>query len=274
MKHLYITSAILLILTPKFSFSQPLQSKRFGIYILQNSIEEAVQFGAVKNIKTGEVSLTDEEGFFAISGLVGDTLKFHSLGYRDTSWVIPGIWFAMDQKIELKVEPNVYDLPEVDVVRYYSYAHFKQAFKDLRIPKTEKDIAREVFSSWDPLFKEAAAQGRIDAMAQGGSVGLGIGIGGKDKLRLQREAVDKLEEVQDKSQRFNYLVSRANIKHLTEYKGTCLDSFMVFLNTGYNLHYQMEEYDLLSAIINASAHFKALKGNEEWFLNRQDSDKF
>ena len=272
MEHKHITITFLLLLIANFSFAQNIETKRFGAYLIQEPSEEAVQFGAVKNMKTGEVTLSDTEGFFAISGSVGDTLRFHSLGYRDTTWVIPNVWYVMEQKIQLKVLTNVFALGEVEVVRYYSYAHFKQAFKDLRVPKTEEDLAKEVFGSWDALFKEAVAQGQIDAMMQGGSFGVGIGIGGKDKVVMQRKEVEKLEEIQHKSQRFNYFISRENVMELTQYKGTCLDSFMVFLNTGYNLNYQMPEYDLLASILNAASNFKALKGNEEWFLDFENGD--
>lgn len=254
-----------MLLFVSISFAQNTSAKRFGVYLIQEPKEEVVQFGAIKNETSGEIALSDTEGFFNISGSVGDTLRFHSLGFRDTSWVIPGVWYEMLMPIQLKVQTNIYVLDEVEVVRYYSYAHFKQAFKDLRLPKTAEDIAKEAFMSWDALFKKAVAQGKMDAFAEGGS--FGISIGGKDKIVTQREAVEKLEEIQHKSQRYNYFTSRQHIMELTQYKGTCLDSFMVFLNTGYNLNYQMNEYDLLASIQSAATNFKALKGNEEWFLD-------
>ena len=247
------------------SFSQKKEAKRFSGYLKESPSKNAVQFGAVKNIKTGEVTLTDGEGFFNITGSVGDTLKFHSLGYKDTTWVVPGVWFAMDETIELKVKPNIYSLQEVEVIRYYSYAHFKQAFKDLRLEKTEEEKAKERFSSWSDEIKYAAAMG-YTAAQQGGGVGVGVGINGKSKDEKKREEVERLEKIREKSTRFNYFLSRENIMHLTDYKGTCLDSFMVFLNTGYNLHYQMPEYDLLASILEASKDFKNQKGNEDWFI--------
>lgn len=270
MKHKHITTVIILFLMANISFAQNTEKKRFGAYLIQEPTEEAVQFGAVKNIKTGEVTLSDTEGFFAISGSVGDTLRFHSLGYRDTTWVIPNIWYVMDQKIQLKVHTNVYALSEVEVVRYYSYAHFKQAFKDLRLPEDEKEKAKQKISSW--AFDDATAWGKSDAVAARGTFGVGISFGGKDKVAMQRKDVEKLEDIQHKSQRFNYFTSRENIMGLTHYKGTCLDSFMVFLNTGYNLNYQMPEYDLLASILNAASNFKELKGNEEWFLDSETGD--
>lgn len=268
MKYKYFILVIFLFLTVSVSSAQNTEVKRFGAYLIQESAEEVVQFGAVKNIKTGEVALTDTEGFFTISGSVGDTLRFHSLGYRDTTWVIPGIWYTNNQKLELKVKSNVYALSEVEVVRYYSYAHFKQAFKDLRVPKTKEDIAKEMAAGWN--FDEAIAWGKSDAVAARGTFGIGIGIGGIDKVVMQRKKVEKLEEIQHKSQRFNYFTSRENVMQLTQYKGTCLDSFMVFLNTGYNLNYQMLEYDLLASILSAASNFKELKGDEEWFLQSVD----
>jgi len=270
LKHKHIISAIFLFLITNISFAQNSETKRFGAYLIQEPTKEVVQFGAIKNIKTGEVTLTDTEGFFAISGSVGDTLRFHSLGYRDTTWVIPGIWYTTNQKLELKVQTNVYALSEVEVVRYYSYAHFKQAFKDLRLPEDEKDKAKQKISSW--AFDDAIAWGKSDAVAARGTFGVGISFGGKDKVVTQRKEVGKLEEIQNKSQRFNYFTSRENVMQLTQYKGTCLDSFMVFLNTGYNLNYQMPEYNLLASILEAASNFKKLKGDEEWFLDFENGN--
>ncbi len=270
MKHKHITSVIFFLLIANISFAQSTETKRFGAYLIQEPNEEVVPFGAVKNEKTGEVTLTDTDGSFAISGSVGDTLRFHSLGYRDTTWVIPNVWYVMEQKIQLKVRTNVYALSEVEVVRYYSYAHFKQAFKDLRVPKTKEDLAKEMAAGWN--FDDAIAWGKSDAVAARGTFGVGIGFGGKDKVVSQRKEVEKLEEIQHKSQRFNYFTSRENITRLTEYKGTCLDSFMVFLNSGYNLNYQMPEYNLLASILEAASNFKKLKGDEEWFLDFENGD--
>ena len=256
---------IVLLLQVVISSAQDREEKRFSGYLNEESSKAAVQFGAIKNIKTGEVTLTDGEGFFAISGSVGDTLRFHSLGYRDSTWVVPGIWYAMEEAIELKVQPNIYSLNEVEVVRYYSYAHFKQAFKDLKIEKTESEKAKEAIDAWQKNFAEAVAWGKSDAKAASGNFGVSMGVGGVNKIVKQRNEVNRLEKISDKSTRFNYFVSRDNIKRLTEYEGTCLDSFMVFMNTGYNFNYQMPEYELLASILRASSEFKNEKGNEEWF---------
>ncbi|MGQ1787344.1 MULTISPECIES: hypothetical protein [unclassified Saccharicrinis] len=270
MKTKYFISIIALLLIVSVSFSQDREEKTFGVYLNESNSKDAVQYGAVKNIKTGEVTLSDDEGYFEISGTVGDTLRFHSLGYKDATWVVPGIWFSMEGTIELKVHPNIYSLGEVEVVRYYSYAHFKQAFKDLKLEKTDTEKAKEKIDAWQDSFAEAVAWGKSDAKAANGTFGVGISLGGKDKVVEQRNLVHRLEDIQYKSKRFNYFVSRENIMHLTDYQGTCLDSFMVFLNTGYNLDYQMPEYDLLASILRASTDFKNLKGNEEWFLFSED----
>ncbi len=269
MKKLLII-AITILVGIVSSYSQEKNSKKIHGYLNLQPSDEVVQFGAIKNQKTGEVTLTDGEGFFSISGCIGDTLRFHSLGFKDTTWVISGIWHQLDVPVKLNVETNVYSLTEVEVVRYYSYAHFKQAFKDLRVAKTEKDLAKEMVNSWDEEFKVAAEWGTADAKAAQGTFGLSLSSGGRDPIALQREEVKRLEKMADDSKRFDYFMSRENIMHLTGYKGTCLDSFMVFLNTGYNLHYQMQEYNLVSKILTASKDFKDQKENEEWFLQVVD----
>ena len=264
------TRSILIIVsfftTMSVSLAQKSEVRLFGAHLHEGASKEAVQFGAIKNIRTGEVTLSNETGYFEINGSVGDTLHFHSLGYRDTTWVIPGIWFTMEQAIQLKVQANIYALSEVNVVRYYSYAHFKQAFKDLKLEKTEREKAKEKIDTWQNNMVDAIAWGKSDAKLASGTFGVSLSMGTKDKIVTQRKEVDRLLDIQDKSKRFNYFVSRDNISRLTDYKGTCLDSFMVFLNTSYHLHYQMQEYELLSSILKASANYRDLKGEEEWFI--------
>ena len=269
MKKLILMISIVLFVQ-SVSYSQENEVKRFSGYINEEFSKSAVQFGAIKNMHTGEVTLTDGEGFFNISGSVGDTLRFHSLGYRDSTWIIPGVWYAMDDVVELKVQPNIYSLNEVEVVRYYSYAHFKQAFKNLELEKTEKEVAKERIEAWQNDIAEAIAWGKSDKKAASGTFGVSFGTGGTDKITKKRKELKRLEEINYKSTRFNYFVSRDNIKRLTEYEGVCLDSFMVFINTQYNLTYQMPEYELLASILRASTDFKNQKGSEDWFLQSMD----
>ncbi len=260
--------AITLFLLSLFtlSFAQSDESKEMEAYLKKQKNGDAVAFGAVKNEKTGEVVLSDTEGYFKIHGSVGDTIRFHSLGYKDTTWVVSGIWHSMDEAVMLNVQTNIYALDEIEVVRYYSYAHFKQAFKDLKLPKTEDELAKEMVNSWGNDFEEAIAWGKADKKAASGTFGVSLSLGGKDPIALARERVKELEKIADESTRFNYFTSRENIASLTGYQGTCLDSFMVFLNTQYSLHYKMEEYQLLSSILGAHSQFKSLKQNEEWYL--------
>lgn len=245
------------------SNAQEFKYRRFKGYLNEQPSGSGIEFGALKNITTGETILTDEDGYFEISGTVGDTIRFHSLGYNDNIWVIPGIWYSMKEEIELNVHKRFYSLDEVEVVRYYSYAHFKQAFKDLKLPEDENQKVKEMVSNWE--FDDAIAWGKADRKAEEGTFGLSFSGGGKDKVVKQREAVKRLEEIQDQSQQFNYYTSPENINYLTGYQGTCLDSFMVFLNSKYSIDYKMPEYDLLAMILRASDDFKLLKGEEVWF---------
>ncbi|TLX77729.1 carboxypeptidase-like regulatory domain-containing protein [Labilibacter sediminis] len=243
--------------------AQDFESKLFSGQIQEQKSGKSIEYGAIKNINTGETVLTDEDGYFEISGTAGDSLRFHSLGFEDNNWIIPGIWYTMQQEILLNVNKRFYALDEVEVIRYYSYAHFKQAFKDLKLPEDEKQKVKEKINSW--TFEDAIAWGKSDRKAAEGTFGLSFSTGRKDKVVQQREAVHKLEEIQEKSTRFNYFTSRDNLAYLTGYKGVCLDSFMVFLNTQYSINYKMPELELLTAIMMASDDFKILKGAQEWF---------
>lgn len=254
-----IISILLLTFTCGLN-AQEKELHTLSAYLSESVSENKVRFAAIKNEVSGEITLSNTDGLFTIQGSVGDTLRFHSLGYKDTTWVIPTVWVNMHETIQLNVQSNIYSLSEVEVLRYRSYAHFKQAFKDLRVDKTEAEKAKDIFISWKDEINLAAAMGYAERKSGGG-----ISIDIKSQDERKREEVKRLENIREKSTRFNYFVSRDNMLQLTEYKGTCLDSFMVFLNTGYNLHYKMDEYQLLESILQASNDFKAKYGEKDWY---------
>ncbi len=254
------------------SFSQVLEDEIFTFngVVKEAKTQKPIEFGAIKNMSTGEVILSDNTGSFEINGSVGDTLRFHSMGYVDTTWVVPTIWTTMEDQLTLVVPTNTYAITEVEVLRFYSYAHFRQAFKDLELPKDENAEVKEMVSSWD--FEEAIAWGKADKKFNQGTFGAGISIGsGKTRFDKQKEEVKRLEKIELESAKFNYFTSRENLADLTGYKGTCLDSFMVFLNSNYSIHYKMPEYELLSSILGAYEDFNELKSQEEWYHIEGDS---
>ncbi len=260
----YKMSLILLgLVIPGFLFSQKVEKKVLNGSVIEETSNKPIELGAIKNMNSNQVTLTDELGHFELTGSVGDTLRFHSLGYADTTWVVASVWYLNNENIELKVKPNSYAIDEVQVVRFYSYAHFKQAFKDLRLPEDENERVRGMVSGWD--FSEAIALGKADKKFKEGTLGISFSVGGRPHIDKQREEVMRLEKIADESERFNYFISRENISELTSYHGTCLDSFMVFLNSSYSISYKMQEYELLTSIRDANKSFKVLKGSKEWY---------
>lgn len=239
------------------------QEKTYSGRLLIDKSDSPVPFGAIKNLSTGNVSITDDKGLFSIEGVVGDTLKFHSLGYEDREWIIPGIWNKMSDEIVLNVNTAIYSLQEVEVVRYYSYAHFKQAFKDLRVPKTEAELAKEMVSSWN--FKDEIAWGQAEKKYNAGNFGVSIGFN-VNPVAKQRKEIQRLEKKYDDEYKLNTFRSRDNISYLTGYKGTCLDSFMVYLNSTCILDYKMKEFELLTIIDGAQKKFVEKYENSDWFI--------
>jgi len=238
--------------------------------INETKSQKPIEYGAIKNLKTGEVILTDYLGKFEIEGTVGDTLRFHSMGYVDTTWVVPTVWTTMKQDLVLEVPTNIYAITEVEVLRFYSYAHFRQAFKDLKLPKDENEEIKARVSSWN--FEEAIAWGKADRKFEQGNFGVSLNAGGgKSKTERQKEEVKRLEKISIQSERFNALTSRENLADLTGYNGTCLDSFMVFLNSNYSIDYKMTDYTLLTSIMEAYKDFKELKSDAIWYDHATDS---
>ncbi len=266
-----IFSVLLLVFSVSL-FSQVIDNElhTFRGIVKETKSQKPIEYGAIKNISTGEVILTDQVGEFQIEGSIGDTLRFHSMGYVDTTWVVPTIWTTMNDDLVLDVPTNIYAITEVEVLRFYSYAHFRQAFKDLELPKDKNEEIKAMISSWD--FKEAIAWGKADRKFAQGNFGVSLGTGGgKSKDEKKKEEVKRLEKISLESDRFNYLTSRENLADLTGYKGTSLDSFMVFLNSNYTINYKMNDYNLLTSIMGAYKDFKELKNDKEWYDLPNDS---
>ncbi|MCW3805243.1 hypothetical protein [Plebeiibacterium marinum] len=257
--------SILILVTSVNVVSQNINgaSHLFEGSLLNHKSENPVEYAALKNMSTGEVVLTNELGLFEINGSVGDTIRFHSLGYKDTTWIIPSIWMAMEEDLTLEVETSVYSIAEVEVLRFYSYAHFKQAFKDLKLPKDENEEVKMMVASWN--FEEAIAWGKAEKKAKEGAFGASLSSGRLSKEDAQKALVKKLERVYDDSYHFREVTGRENLASLTGYQGVCLDSFIVFLNSNYSINYKMTDLTLITSIMDAYKDFKELKNDQEWY---------
>ncbi len=262
-------SVVLLLFTFAFcGYAQEYELKSYQVHLVQNNNDSAVCYATIKNQETDEVFESDAKGIIHISGIVGDTLIFNCIGYESQTWLIPGIWSKMEEAISLRVEPKVYAIGQVDVVRKYTYAQFVHAFRrGFKIEETEQDKVNSQISSWGTEIENAIALG----IAEGNysrQTGFGIysSAGRPDKITLQRKEVERLRDVADKSTALNRFISRTNIQSLTGYKDTCLDSFMVFFNVHYPVDYTMKPYELLSVVTDAYKDFNELYADRDWYV--------
>ncbi len=248
--------------------AQSYKPQTYRVFLVQNDKGSTVSYATIKNQKTNNVFESDENGVIQIEGTVGDTLNFHCIGYENQTWIIPGIWNNMEENISLKVEPKVYAIGQVNVVRKYTYAQFIHAFRrGFEIEETVQDKINKKMTSFGAELQNAIAMG----IAEGNysrQTGFGIysSAGRPDKITLARKEVKRLRNIADKSTELNHFISRTNIQSLTGYKNACLDSFMVFFNINYPVDYTMKPYELLSVVTDAYKDFNELYAERDWYV--------
>ncbi len=75
----------------------------------------------------------------------------------------------------------------------------------------------------------------------------------------------RLKNVTPDNKDFDHYTSREYLMYFTGYNDTCLDSFIVFFNSKYNVNNKMKSYDLLATISDAYKGFKDLYQDTEWY---------
>ncbi|MCM1169205.1 MAG: carboxypeptidase-like regulatory domain-containing protein [Bacteroides sp.] len=106
-------------------------------------------------------TIADANGFFSFVALVGDTVRFTSVGYRPRSVVIPdtirhdaySMMVPMEQDTVMLLETVIYPWPSKD--------KFREAFINLKLPQSDMDIIRKNFDL--ASMREQARNGKMSA---------------------------------------------------------------------------------------------------------------
>lgn len=116
------------ILMPTFGQDKPIKGK-----ILNQEDSTAIQNVHIINKTTNKGFTSHTDGRFTISADIADLLLFTSIGFKDTLIVV-----TSREELFVMMTPEVYTIGEVTIMRYPSYAQFKQAVINLKVEEPMK----------------------------------------------------------------------------------------------------------------------------------------
>lgn len=151
----FLNITLLLLVTLSYANAQLLKDKIVqinGVIMTADSLRSVPAIVVVKNQNRGVQA--NSKGIFTFVCYKGDTLQFSALGFRDKEFVVPkdlaGQYHSL---IQLMVQDTFY-LPETIIRPYMTPDEFDYAFRNLRAPDDQYELARK---NTDEYFMRALA---------------------------------------------------------------------------------------------------------------------
>lgn len=188
-------------------------------------------------------AISNESGEFTIYAEGLDTLVFSALGYKRDSLVVSDS--ALNDFLVVRLKPEKYEIAEVVVRRWSSYAAFKHDFLTLELPGAEIEplkaqirvsaTAAALKADW-----ERAAKDKLDGFGFTATMGAGIN---KDKERKAR-----LDNLKKREQIIAEKFNRVLVADLTKLEGDALTEFIVSCNFSDDYLYNTDLYTIIEAL--------------------------
>lgn len=169
-KKLSVKLKLFFFLTSIFFINTHAQSYIFGKVVSEDSSE--MPDVTVINIRTDEMTVTNRDGHFMVSGRAGDELRFVKAGYERLVKKVSGENIASSLNVTLSRETIL--IPEVEVKKGLT-GDLKIDSKNLNRPKKveklTKDIDRYIAQKSDPRILAAKPGEFVQPKGQGFSIG-------------------------------------------------------------------------------------------------------
>ncbi len=140
----FLISLILLATGPAVFAQEPKIVQFSGmVYGLQNGHREPLPYVNVGILRTRRASYTNEQGFFSMPAVPGDSIRFQYLGYKVFFLQIPTEVHEDRYFKEIVLEPDTFQLQKAIVFPIPSKEHFKLEFLEMEVKKDLESIASE-----------------------------------------------------------------------------------------------------------------------------------
>jgi hypothetical protein len=139
-----------------------------GVVVSADSVAP-IPFTSVIIKNSGRGTISDYYGYFSFVALANDTIEFHSLGYKKSSFIIPNDLTENRYSLIQMLHNDTIYLRESVIYPWPTKEQFKQAFLNLNIPdddleRAKKNIAREeIKERYDNMPMDASMNQRYYA---------------------------------------------------------------------------------------------------------------
>lgn len=236
---LFITGSIRLVAQTDSTSSKVLK----GI-IVDDSIGIELPFAHLWNERTRMGAISNESGEFIIRAESQDTLVFSALGYKGDSIVV--LDSTLNDVLVIRLKSKKYELAEVVVRRWSSYAAFKHDFLNLELPGAEiEPLKAQIQMSATAAALEADYERAVKETMKGGfgfRSSLGAGVNRDKERKAKLDNLKKREQII--AEKFN----RVLVADLTKLEGDALTEFIASCNFSDDFLYESDLHTIIEAL--------------------------
>lgn len=112
-----------------------------GVVVSNDSLRQLLPNVKILIKSRGQMTSSNDEGFFSFVAMPGDTVYFHHLGFQLEKFYVPDTLTQKDYLAMITLKWDIHMLDPVIVYPWPSREHFKEEFLAMEIKTTEMDIA-------------------------------------------------------------------------------------------------------------------------------------
>jgi hypothetical protein len=187
-------------------------------------------------------SISNDSGEFRLKVRSQDTVVFSAIGYMSYVIVVSS---SLNQKEVVRLKPKNYEIGEVVVRRFRSYASFKYQVIHLDLPETKTTELREYIKLTSiaaalEADRERAIKDKLERFGYITPLG-----GGIDR---EKAFMDKIRNLKKREQVINAKFNRVLVGDITQLDGDELTEFIALCNFSEEYLYETDLYAIIEAL--------------------------
>lgn len=245
---LVVVLALFLISSQRLSGQA--DSLSIGVFsgeIVDDSLGRILPFVHIWNESTRQSGFSDNYGEFSIKVRGQDTLVFTALGFFGKVIVVSAS--SLNQYVEVRLKPKIYEIGEVVVRRFRNYESFKYQVLNLDLPEGK---TAELQAIINVTSTAAALEADRDRAIEDKQEGFGSGFGyitplGKG-INREKAFKEKMSNLKKREQVIAAKFNRALVGDITRLEGDELTEFIAFCNFSEDYLFESDLYTITEAL--------------------------
>ena len=220
-----------------------LSNKVLSGIIVDDSLGVSLPYVHLWNVRSRMGAISNEYGAFRINIEDQDTITFSTLGYFGETIIVSDT--SLTDEFVVRLKPRKYEIDELVVRRWRSYAAFKQDFLSLELPATEIEPLKEhlkLAASVAAVEADRERAAKEKAKGFGFSTPLGKGI------NVQKARMKELDDLDKREQIIHEKFNRSLVGDLTKLEGDELTEFIALCNFSDDYLYSTDLYTIIEAL--------------------------